>query len=40
MDKLCPTEEDKSEYTITEQKDGGNEVTYDVPHLNNSNVFV
>ena len=39
MDKLCSTEEDKSEYTITEQKDVGNEVTYDVPNFNVPNVF-
>ena len=28
--KLCSTEEDTSECTITEQKDADNEVTYDV----------
>ena len=39
MDKLCSTDIDKSEYTITEQKDEGNEVTYDVPNFNVSNVF-
>ena len=39
MNKLCSTEEDKSECTITEQKDAGNEVTYDVPNFNVSNVF-
>ena len=39
VDKLCSTEEDKPEYTITEQKDNGNEVTYDVPNSNVSNVF-
>ena len=39
VDKLCSTEIDKSEYTITEQKDEGNEVTYDVPTFNVSNVF-
>ena len=39
MEELCSTEEDKSEYTITEQKDAGNEVTYDVPNFNVSNVF-
>ena len=38
MDKLCSTEEDKPEYTITEQKDEGNEVIYDVPNFNVSNV--
>ena len=38
-DKLCPKEKDKSEYTITEQIDEGNEVTYDVPNFNVSNVF-
>ena len=38
MDELCSTEEDKSEYTITEQKDAGDEVTYDVPNVNVSNV--
>ena len=39
MEKLCSTEEDKPEYTITEQKDERNEVTYDVPNFNVSNVF-
>ena len=39
VDELCSTEEDKSEYTITEQKDARNEVTYDVPNFNVSNVF-
>ena len=39
MDKLCSTEEDKSECTITEEKYAGNEVTYDVPNFNISNVF-
>ena len=39
MDKLCSTEIDKLEYTITEQKDEGNEVTYDVPNFNVSNKF-
>ena len=40
MDKLCSTEEDKSEFTITEQKDAENEVTYDVPYnFNISDVF-
>ena len=40
MNKICSTEEDKSEYTITEQKDKGNKVTYDVPnYFNASNVF-
>ena len=39
MDELCSTEEDKSEYTIMEQKDAGNEVTYNVPNFNVSNVF-
>ena len=39
MDELCSTEEYKSEYTIKEQKDTGNEVTYDVPNFNVSNVF-
>ena len=39
MDELCSSEEDKSEYTITEQKDAGNEVTYDVSNFNVSNVF-
>ena len=32
-------EEYKSEYTITEKKDAGNEVTYDVPNFNVSNIF-
>ena len=39
MEELCSTEEDKSEYTITEQKDAGNKVTYDVPNFNIYNVF-
>ena len=39
VDKLCSTEEDKLECTITKQKDSGNEVTYDVPNFNVSNVF-
>ena len=40
MDELCSTEEGKSKYTITEQKDAENEVTYDVPYnFNVSNVF-
>ena len=39
VDKLCSIEEEKSEYTITEQKESGNEVTYDVPNFNVSNVF-
>ena len=39
VDKLCLTEIDKSEYTITEQKGEGSEVTYDVPNFNVSNVF-
>ena len=39
VDKLCSTEEEKSEYTITEQKEEGGEVTYDVPNFNVSNVF-
>ena len=40
MDEQCLTEEDKSEYIITEQKDAGNEVTYDVSNFNVSYVFV
>ena len=40
MDKLCSTEEEKLECTITEQKDAGNEVTYDVPNFNVSKVFL
>ena len=39
MEEICLTEEDKSEYTITEQKLEGNEVTYDVPNFNVSNIF-
>ena len=39
MDKICSTEEDKSEFTIREQKDSGNEVTYDAPNFNASNIF-
>ena len=38
--KNCSTWEEKSEYIITEQKDEGNEVTYDVHNFNISNVFV
>ena len=38
VEKLCSTEEDKSEYTIIEQKDEGNEVAYNVPNYNVSNV--
>ena len=38
-EKLCSTEEDTSEYSITEQKDKGNEVTYDVPDFNVSSFF-
>ena len=30
---------DKSEYTSTERKDKGNEVTYDAPNYNVSNIF-
>ena len=39
VDKICSTDIDKSEYTITEQKDAGNEVTYDVPNFNIYNIF-
>ena len=40
MGELCSTEEDKSEWTITEQEGANNEVTYDVPYyFNVSNVF-
>ena len=39
VDKLCSTDIDKSEYTITKQRDEGNEVTYDVPNFNVSNIF-
>ena len=39
LDELCSTEEDKSECTITEKKDAGNEVTYDLPIFNIFNVF-
>ena len=39
VDKICSTEIDKSEYTITEQKDEGDEVTYDVPNFNVSKLF-
>ena len=39
VDEICSTEEEKSEYTITEQKEEGGEVTYDVPNFNVSNVF-
>ena len=37
--EVCSTEEDKSEYTITEQKEAGNEVTYDVSSFNVSTIF-
>ena len=37
--KICSTKIGRSEYTVTEQKDKGNEVTYDVPNFNVSNVF-
>ena len=39
MDKICLTEIYKSEYTIPKQQDKGNEVTYDMPNFNVSNVF-
>ena len=39
MEELCSTEEEKSEYTITEKKDARNEVTYDVPNIKVSNIF-
>ena len=39
VDKLCSTDKDKSEYTITQKRNAGNEVTYDVPNFNVSNVF-
>ena len=40
MDELSSIEEDKSERTITEQKDSENEVTYYVPdNFNVSNIF-
>ena len=39
MEKQCLTDIYKSEYTITEQKGEGNEVTYNVPIFNVSNVF-
>ena len=39
VDKLCLTEIDKSQYTITEQKDEGNDVIYDVPNFNVSTIF-
>ena len=39
-DELCSMKEDKSECTITKQKDAKNEVTYDVPNYFNAfNVF-
>ena len=39
-DELCSTEEDKSECTITKQKDANIEVTYDVSNYFNAfNVF-
>ena len=40
MEELCYTMEEKSEFTITEQKYAGNEVTYYVPYyFNVSNAF-
>ena len=39
VENLCSTDIDKSECTFTQQKDEGNEVTYDVPNFNVSNVF-
>ena len=39
MDKLCSKEIDKSENTITEQKDEGIKVTYDVTNFNVFDVF-
>ena len=40
VDRLCSTEEGKSECTITKQKDAKNEVTNDVPNYFNAfNVF-
>ena len=39
VDKLCSPEIDKSEYTITGKKYEGNEVTYDIPNFNVSNIF-
>ena len=39
VEKLSSKEEDKAECTITEQKDAGNEVIYDVPNFNALNVF-
>ena len=39
VDRMYSTEIDKSECTITEQKDKGNEVTYDVRNFNVSIVF-
>ena len=40
MHEISFTEEDKSECTITEQKDAENKVTYNVPYkFNVSNVF-
>ena len=38
VDKLFSAEEYTLWYTIMEQKDAGNEVTYDVPNFNVSNV--
>ena len=43
VDELCLSEEERSQCTIKEQKDAGNDVTYDVtydvPNFNVSNVF-
>ena len=39
MEKPCSKDIEKSEYTITEQKDEGNKVTYDVPNFNSSHLF-
>ena len=39
-DKLCSTEEEKSECTITEQKDANSEVIYNMPnYFNVFNIF-
>ena len=39
MEKISSTEEDKPEYTITQKKVEGNEVTYDAPNFNVSKIF-
>ena len=39
VEKLCSMDIDKLSYSFREQKDEGNEVTYDVPNFNVSNIY-